>query len=102
MAQAACLEEMFSVEIESGAIYHQQSRRRREVLFDKKLRQLLEVTCEQVRQLLASAELPIPTEEKQRCRGCSLKPRCQPELQRQQDDLGRLYAQLWQCSEDDS
>lgn len=78
-AQALCLEEMFCTEVSRGFIYHASSRRRREVLFEWKLREQTLEMIEAVRELLASGRIP-PAELKPRCQGCSLRGTCLPEL----------------------
>ena len=78
-AQALCLEEMFSTEIERGYIFHAASKRRHEVVFDAALRAETVKTIEAVRALIASKVTPaarlLP-----RCDGCSLRGVCLPEL----------------------
>lgn len=78
-AQALCLEEMFSTQIERGYIFHAASKRRHEVTFDAALRVETVKTIEAVRALLASKVTPaarlLP-----RCDGCSLRDVCLPEL----------------------
>jgi CRISPR-associated exonuclease Cas4 len=78
-AQAFCLEEMFGAEVPLGYIYHAASRRRREVIFDWRLRAETIRTIEAVRQMLAEGCVP-PAELKPRCDGCSLRATCMPEL----------------------
>lgn len=78
-AQAFCLEEMFATEVPIGYIYHAASRRRREVIFDWRLRQETERAIIAVRELLASGRLP-PAVLAPRCDGCSLREVCLPEL----------------------
>jgi CRISPR-associated exonuclease Cas4 len=78
-AQALCLEEMFSTEIERGYIFHAASKRRHEVTFDVALRAETVRTIQAVRALLTSKVTPaarlLP-----RCDGCSLRDVCLPEL----------------------
>jgi CRISPR-associated exonuclease Cas4 len=78
-AQAFCLEEMFSVTVPEGFIYHAGSKRRRKVSFDESLRAETERTIEAVRALIANREVP-PAVLKPRCDGCSLRSVCLPEL----------------------
>jgi len=78
-AQAFCLEEMFQAEVPVGFIYHAASRRRREVIFDWRLRAETERVIEAVRQMLTDKHVP-PAELKPRCDGCSLRSTCMPEL----------------------
>ena len=78
-AQALCLEEMFACAVPLGYVYHAGSRRRREVLFDWRLRAETVRVIEAVRALLASGRTPA-AELKPRCDGCSLRGVCLPEL----------------------
>ena len=78
-AQAFCLEEMFSVTVPEGFIYHAGSKRRRKVSFDESLRSETKQTIEAVRALIANREVP-PAVLKPRCDGCSLRSVCLPEL----------------------
>jgi CRISPR-associated exonuclease Cas4 len=78
-AQAFCLEEMFATEVSRGFIYHAASRRRREVIFDWRLRAETERTIVAVREMLAAGRVPA-AELKPRCDGCSLRGVCLPEL----------------------
>jgi CRISPR-associated exonuclease Cas4 len=78
-AQAFCLEEMFSVTVPEGFIYHAGSKRRRKVSFDESLRSDTRRTIEAVRALVANREVP-PAVLKPRCDGCSLRSICLPEL----------------------
>lgn len=77
-AQALCLEEMLDRPVLKGAIFHHQSRRRREVLLDAQLRSLTLQTIEQTRSLLAEGRLPPPVQDK-RCEDCSLIETCMPD-----------------------
>ena len=94
-AQALCLEEMLGISVVSGAIFHQGSRRRREVEFTTALRREVEAHAEAVHHLLAQERRPPPVEEAQRCPECSLLEICQPELSRSSTHWRRLHAQLF-------
>ncbi len=78
-AQALCLEEMLGRPVERGAIYHRASRRRREVVFHAGLRAETERAVAAVRELLAQARAPPPVLDR-RCRECSMRPVCLPEI----------------------
>jgi CRISPR-associated exonuclease Cas4 len=78
-AQAFCLEEMFACEVSRGFIYHAASRRRREVIFDWRLREETAAAIKAVRGMLAAGCVPA-AELKPRCDGCSLRGVCMPEL----------------------
>lgn len=81
-AQALCLEEMLDREILKGAIFHYASRRRREVIFDRSLRQLTIDAIAKTRALLQSEQLPPPVADA-RCEDCSLLETCMPETVKQ-------------------
>jgi CRISPR-associated exonuclease Cas4 len=78
-AQAFCLEEMFSAEVPLGYIYHAASKRRREVAFDRRLRDETEKTIAAVRELITSGRVP-PAVLAPHCDGCSLRAICMPEI----------------------
>lgn len=77
-AQALCLEEMFGIAVESGAIFHAQSQRRTEVAFDAALRNRTAQAIVDLRQLLTDKTSP-PGVMKPQCDGCSLREICLPE-----------------------
>ena len=95
VAQAVCLEEMLNVQIPQGAIFHQQSRRRREVIFHEPLRKELEQTVTALRLMLQSGILPPPTSDVRRCPECSLLDICQPDLARAQTKVQQLHDTLF-------
>lgn len=99
-AQAMCLEKMLGIAIPKGAIYHQQSRRRREVAIDDALRQAVETAAREVRALLTSKKLPPPVDDPRRCPECSLHDICQPELARAAGRLSTLRAGLFEPEDD--
>jgi CRISPR-associated exonuclease Cas4 len=78
-AQALCLEEMFSVPVPRGAIFHADSKRRREVEFTPELRASTEAAAGELHQLLASNRVP-PAVFKPACEECSLFDICLPRL----------------------
>ena len=80
-AQALCLEGMTGRTVSEGALYYASSRRRRIVPNSVALREQVVQTAQAVR-----AMLPPPTQDVRRCKGCSLRERCQPEA------LARLHA----------
>jgi CRISPR-associated exonuclease Cas4 len=77
-AQALCLEEMFGVAIESGAIFHAQSQQRHEVFFDADLRERTLSAISNLRSLISNPTAP-PAQLKPQCDGCSLHEVCLPE-----------------------
>jgi CRISPR-associated exonuclease Cas4 len=78
-AQALCLEELLGRPVPAGAIFHIQSKRRREVVFSPELRATTVDTARRLHELVARGVTPPPV-LKPRCRGCSLRELCLPEL----------------------
>ncbi len=93
-AQALCLEEMLGATVPKGAIYHISSRARRVVEFTPELRMKTEAAAARLHELLASRKIPAP-ELKPRCRGCSIRGVCLPEVFSQPDRMQRLTASLF-------
>lgn len=77
-AQALCLEEMFSISIPHGAIFHAESKRRREVELTAELRAQTEGTAAQLHRLLDSEQVPAAV-FKPACEECSLFSICLPQ-----------------------
>ena len=81
-AQALCLEAITGFAVPEGAIYYASSKRRRVVPIDAPLRSQVQQVIDAVRGMLQSQQLAPPLtgpQAGQRCRGCSLRERCQPE-----------------------
>ncbi len=78
-AQALCLEEMREITIDEGALWYWQVRKREPVLFDEALRSVTLAAIEGAHKLLASGKTPPPTDDKKRCRACSLVDLCEPD-----------------------
>lgn len=95
-AQAMCLEEMLEQPILKGAIYHQQSRRRREVEIDAPLRDAVTTAVYEMRKLLLADRLPKPVDDIRRCGECSLQEICEPELARASDTIMSMGARLFE------
>ena len=70
--------------VAEGALYYASSKRRRIVKIDEHLRRQVMAIAAAVRDMLTRGVLPPPTTDTQRCKGCSLRDRCQPEA------MGRL------------
>ncbi|BET68609.1 CRISPR-associated protein Cas4 [Opitutales bacterium ASA1] len=87
-AQALCLEEMFSIAIDSGMIYHAQSERRAEVVFDSPMRERTLAAIANLRSEISNT-VPPSAELKPQCDGCSLHEVCMPEATGRRDP--RLY-----------
>jgi CRISPR-associated exonuclease Cas4 len=78
-AQALCLQEMTGRAVPEGALFYASSKRRRVVAIDSALLQRVADASAEARAMLATARLPQPTSDCRRCRGCSLRERCQAE-----------------------
>jgi CRISPR-associated exonuclease Cas4 len=77
-AQAVCLEEMFSVKVERGALFWHGSRERREIVFTDSMRSQVEEVAAAVHEMVAKRITPPPVNDN-RCRECSLKESCLPQ-----------------------
>lgn len=78
-AQALCLEEMTGHPVPSGALFYAETHRRVQVPFDTDLRALTEATVTALAQVFATRQTPPPTQQKSRCKACSLHDLCRPE-----------------------
>jgi len=78
-AQALCLEDMREIKIEEGALWYWQVRKREPVLFDNALRGVTLAAIKGAHELLQTGTTPLPTENKKRCKACSLVDLCEPE-----------------------
>lgn len=93
-AQAMCLETMTGRAVPEGALYYATSRRRRVVCITGELRGRVAEATAEVRAMLATGRLPDVTGDVRRCKGCSLRDRCQPDAMkalRDTDLAGRLF-----------
>jgi CRISPR-associated exonuclease Cas4 len=78
-AQALCLQDMTGHALSEGALYYATSKRRRVVAITTALLAQVADATVAVRGMLATCQLPAPTLDTRRCKGCSLQERCQPE-----------------------
>lgn len=92
-AQALCLEEMLSVEVPRGAIFHIRSKRRREVDFTEPLRARTEAAAARLHELIAAGVTP-PATLKPQCNGCSLQDVCLPGILVQSSRIRQYCQQL--------
>lgn len=104
-AQALCLEEMFGLPVERGAVFHAKSKRRREVEFTPELRALTERAVAGVYALLRESEIsgrrsqiaPLPPAEYRRaCQECSLFDLCLPRVTTHAARVARAAQQLFE------
>lgn len=94
-AQAICLEEMFGGTIPRGAVFHAESKRRREVEFTAELRAKTESTAAALHGLVASWQAP-PAVFKEACEECSLYEICLPRATGADGRADRLARQLFE------
>jgi CRISPR-associated exonuclease Cas4 len=94
-AQGLCLEEMFGVRVERGAVFHAASKRRREVEFTPELRKLTEEAIAELHRLAASGVVPGAV-FKPACEECSLYEICLPEVTRRPAGLERAGKRLFE------
>ena len=94
-AQALCLEEMFHVAIPRGAVFHADSKRRREIEFTSELRVLTEKTIADLHALLDSTAIPR-AEFREACEECSLYEICLPRVTSQPESLHRAAERLFE------
>ena len=78
-AQAICLEEMFVTNIEVGYLFYGENRRRTEVFFSEALRKEVEKESIEMHQLFKRGYTP-KVKVSSKCKACSLKEKCMPEL----------------------
>ena len=88
-AQALCLEEMFGVNVPRGAVFHADSKRRREVEFTPALRVLTEIAAAQLHELLNAGRVPAAV-LKPACEECSLFAICLPKATGSDSRAARL------------
>jgi CRISPR-associated exonuclease Cas4 len=96
-AQALCLEEMFGIVVERGAIFHAASKRRREVLFTTELRALTEAAIKALHNLVTAGTVP-PAEYRPACTECSLFDVCLPKATGGHTPLDRVARQLFEIA----
>lgn len=103
-AQALCLEEMFGLSVERGAVFHAQSKRRREVEFTPELRKLTEDSAKALHDMLAQSQISNFKSEfprlpaavfKPACEECSLFEVCLPRLTSRPGNLQEASQRLF-------
>lgn len=94
-AQAIALEEMFAVDVPSGALFYGKTRRRTAVTFDSELRSLTADVAARTREMIEAGRTPPPVYDEPRCRNCSLIDICRPKaLQRRRPVAAWLARQI--------
>lgn len=104
-AQALCLEEMFGLPVQRGAVFHAKSKRRREVEFTPELRALTQRAITDLHALLQESQIsnlkseirPLPPAEYRRaCQECSLFDLCLPQATGNATRAARAARQLFE------
>lgn len=104
-AQALCLEEMFGIAVERGAVFHAASKRRREVELTPELRLLTQNAIAEVHAMLRQFEIsslksqiaPLPAAVlKPACEECSLFEICLPKVTCASDRPARVARRLFE------
>jgi len=94
-AQALCLEEMFGISVRHGAIFHADSKRRREVEFHEELRSRTIKAIRRLHEMVRSCMVP-PAEYRDACQECSLFDVCLPKATSTDSRAARLARQLFE------
>lgn len=77
--QVLCLREMFRAPVSTGIIFAGQAKRRHTVVVDDPLATRVVEVADAMRELLVAGTVPPPVND-HRCRRCSLRPGCEPEM----------------------
>ena len=93
VAQAMCLEEMFSTQISEGAIFYGETRRRENVTFSQELRNEVRESFLEMHQYYDRGYTPKVKKTKA-CNSCSLKDVCIPKLEKSVSVKAYLSAML--------
>jgi CRISPR-associated exonuclease Cas4 len=94
-AQGLCLEEMFGLRVERGAVFHAASKRRREVEFTAELRKLTEEAIAELHRLAANGSVPAAV-FKPACAECSLYEICLPQVTGESGGVARAAHRLFE------
>lgn len=89
--QAMCLEEMLCCEISTGSLYYGTPHQRTSVAFTPHLRERVTALLQEMEQLAARGHTPRAVPDK-KCRACSLREACLPQLERTESAAAYLAA----------
>lgn len=81
-AQGLALRESRGIVAEEGFVYYHKSHLRRQVVFTSELFNVVNEAVEEMHHLLTVHKLPAVDVPAAKCRGCSVREACQPELWR--------------------
>ncbi|HXK33093.1 MAG TPA: CRISPR-associated protein Cas4 [Dehalococcoidia bacterium] len=99
-AQALCLEEMLHTPVPRGAVFYWTTRRRHEVDLTEDLRAAVAGAIAAIRQYLRAQQLP-PAPNDARCRECSLRISCLPEIVGEPDRVRGLQGAVYRADDSD-
>lgn len=94
-AQALCLEAMFKVSLDEGALYYGKTRRRQIVGLDAELRRLTNETIVEARTLVRDGITPLASYKASVCDACSLIELCQPQLLGRKQSVQEWIHRQW-------
>lgn len=77
-AQAVCLEEMLSIQVDEAFLFYGKRKRRTKVELDSGLRRRTEAAASDLHELIRSSSTPEAVYESKKCDSCSLIHQCQP------------------------
>lgn len=77
-AQAICIEETKGLEIREGALYYGRNRRRKLIIFDQELRDLVTDAAKKIHELVDGGKTPEAEFDEVKCTRCSLLEICLP------------------------
>jgi CRISPR-associated exonuclease Cas4 len=96
-AQALCLEEMFGIDINFGAVWFSRTRQKVRFSVTGLLREKTLNVIEEIRALHVSRNLPAPAND-QRCSQCQLLGHCMPDLVAAETSMATYFAEeVYQC-----
>ena len=79
-AQVMCIEEIYGIHIEYGALFYFETRRRDVVHISDDLRNLTRECAERMHEIFDSGIIPTIQHSQSHCNRCSLKDICMPEI----------------------
>ncbi len=97
-AQAMCLEEMLEVSVPRGAVFYWSTRRRHELDLTPELRDAVAAAIIEIRANLQAQRLPGAPNDA-RCRECSLRISCLPEVVGEPDRVRGLQGALFRVDD---
>lgn len=94
-AQASCLEEMFSISIESGDLFYGQTRHRQRIVFNEELRHRVHELASRMHQLFREGRTP-GARPGTNCRLCSLVDHCMPALTKRKKSVKKYLREIFE------